>query len=69
MHMTHLGVTSGKLDQEHFLAAVSCSPGVSGTCGHQVLLVTVAAWVINWAPRVGQVIRRIGDTHLTQGTH
>ena len=47
---------------------MSGSPGVSGTCGHLVLLVTVAARVIHRAPRVGQVIRGVGDTHLTQGT-
>ena len=39
-------------------------PGVSGTRGHLVLLVTVAARVIHGAPGVGQVIRGVGDTHL-----
>ena len=44
------------------------SPGVPGTRGHLILLVTVAAGVIHRAPGVGQVIRGVGDTHLTHET-
>ena len=42
------------------------TPGVPHTRAHLVLLVAVAARVIHWTPGVGQVIRRVGNTHLQQ---
>ena len=40
------------------------SPGVTGTGGDLVLLITVAAWIIDWTPGVGETVWRIRNANL-----
>ena len=40
------------------------SPCVTGAGGDLVLLITVAAWIIDWTPGVGETVGRISNANL-----
>ena len=62
LHMTHLKINLMILVNQR--SDHHASPGVTGTGGDLVLLITVAAWIIDWTPGVGETVWRISNADL-----